>query len=59
MAMFLLNTEIGVKFPLKDRTLSIALEGQNLLNTSYRVYMNRLRYFADDPGMNFYATGEI
>jgi iron complex outermembrane receptor protein len=49
----LLNAEIGIKFPLKDRALSIALEGQNLLNTSYRVYMNRLRYFADEPGMNF------
>lgn len=49
----LLNTEIGVKFPLRDHTLSVALEGENLLNTSYRVYMNRLRYFADEPGTNF------
>lgn len=49
----LLNTEVGIKFPLKDHTLSVALEGENLLNASYRVYMNRLRYFADEPGINF------
>lgn len=49
----LLNAEVGMRFPLRDRMLSVALEGENLLNTSYRVYMNRLRYFADEPGMNF------
>ncbi len=49
----LLNAEAGVKLPVKDHTLSIALQGENLLNTSYRVYMNRLRYFADEPGTNF------
>lgn len=49
----LLNTEAGIKFPLKDHTLSVSLGGENLLNTSYRVYMNRLRYFADEPGTNF------
>lgn len=49
----LLNTEVGIKFPLKDHVLSVALEGENLLNTSYRVYMNRVRYFADEPGANF------
>ncbi|HET9053489.1 MAG TPA: hypothetical protein VFM90_04910, partial [Cyclobacteriaceae bacterium] len=49
----LLNTEVGITFPIKNRTLSVALEGENLLNTSYRVYMNRLRYFADEPGTNF------
>ncbi len=26
--------------------------GENLLNTSYRDYLNRLRYFADDLGIN-------
>ncbi len=48
----LLNTEVGVKLPVKDHTLSVSLEGENLLNASYRVYMNRLRYFADEPGTN-------
>lgn len=49
----LLNAEVGIKLPVKDHTLSVALKGENLLNTSYRVYMNRLRYYADEPGMNF------
>lgn len=49
----LANSEIGVTFPLKDHTLSVAFEAENILNTSYRVYMNRLRYFADEPGTNF------
>lgn len=52
-AYVLLNSSMGVKLPLKERELSISLEGQNLLDTSYRSYMNRLRYFADEPGRNF------
>lgn len=48
----LLNAELGVKFPIKEHALSISLDGENLLNNSYRVYMNRLRYFADEPGTN-------
>lgn len=51
-AYILLNTEVGIKLPVRDHTLSVTLEGENLLNTSYRVYMNRLRYFADEPGTN-------
>lgn len=49
----LLNAGIGIKLPINDHTLSISLDGENLLNKSYRVYMNRLRYFADEPGTNF------
>ncbi len=52
-AYTLLNIEAGVKVPLKNRELYISLAGENLLNKSYRVYMNRLRYFADEPGQNF------
>jgi iron complex outermembrane recepter protein len=52
-AYVLVNSSMGIKLPLKERELSISLEGQNLLNTSYRTYMNRLRYFADEPGRNF------
>lgn len=49
----LLNMEAGIKLPVRDHSLSITLEGENLTNASYRVYMNRLRYFADEPGTNF------
>lgn len=48
----LLNAEAGIKLPVRSHTLSISVEGENILNKSYRVYMNRLRYFADEPGTN-------
>ncbi len=31
---------------------SFVLTGNNLLDASYRSYLNRMRYFADDPGRN-------
>lgn len=34
----------------KSKALTIWLEAQNLFNTRYRDYLNRLRYFGDDPG---------
>lgn len=49
----LLNVRAGFKLPIGDHTLGVTLSGENLLNTSYRNYMNRLRYFADDIGSNF------
>lgn len=48
----LLNAEAGIKVPVREHALSISIDGENLLNKSYRVYMNRLRYFADEPGAN-------
>gem|GEM_PF-2337354 len=32
--------------------LEVGLSGENLLNTRYREYFNRFRYFADEPGHN-------
>lgn len=32
---------------------SLSLEVENALNTAYRDYMNRFRYFADEQGINF------
>lgn len=51
-AYALLNIEIGGKISVSKHDLSITLSGENLLNTSYRNYMNRLRYYADDLGRN-------
>jgi iron complex outermembrane receptor protein len=48
----LLNAKVGVKLPLGEHSLGITLSGENLMNTSYRNYMNRLRYYADDTGLN-------
>lgn len=36
----------------KWKNLSGSIAIQNLLNTSYRNYLNELRYFADEPGRN-------
>ena len=36
----------------KNTTLNMALSVNNVLNTNYRAYLNRLRYFADDLGRN-------
>lgn len=49
----LLNLRAGFKIPMKERNFSVIFSGENLLNNSYRNYMNRLRYFADDTGSNF------
>ncbi|HEY0655115.1 MAG TPA: TonB-dependent receptor [Chryseosolibacter sp.] len=48
----LLNATIGFDLPLKEHAVSISITGENLLNRSYRNYMNRLRYFVDDTGRN-------
>ncbi|HMP98213.1 MAG TPA: carboxypeptidase-like regulatory domain-containing protein [Cyclobacteriaceae bacterium] len=49
----LLNFEQGFKFNVRDKAVSVVFTVENILNESYRVYMNRLRYFADDVGRNF------
>jgi iron complex outermembrane recepter protein len=48
----LLNASLGFEIPIGEKHLSISLTGENLLNKSYRNYMNRLRYFAGDTGRN-------
>ncbi|MFD2727484.1 TonB-dependent receptor [Hyunsoonleella rubra] len=53
-AYHLLHFRSDITVPLSERTkLNIGLTVFNVLNTSYREYLNRLRYFADDLGRNF------
>jgi iron complex outermembrane recepter protein len=35
-----------------NQPVEISLSGHNLLNTAYRDYLNRFRYFADEMGRN-------
>lgn len=49
----LLNAKAGFSLPIREHSIGISLSGENLLNSSYRNYMNRLRYYADDIGSNF------
>lgn len=46
---FLLN--ISWRFKWNNISGNIAID--NLLNSSYRNYLNEMRYFADEPGRNF------
>lgn len=49
---FLLNLSSSIEMGKFTYRLGV----RNLLNTSYRDYTNRLRYFADEPGRNFVAS---
>lgn len=49
----LLHLEAGTALPLAEHSLAISFAAENIMNKSYRNYMNRLRYFADDTGFNF------
>ncbi|CAN5848016.1 TonB-dependent receptor [soil metagenome] len=48
----LLQAEAGTQVQVGRQRLDISLSGTNLLNTSYRDYLNRFRYFADERGRN-------
>ena len=51
LSLKLLNGAIDI--PISKKTiLNASLGIENLFNTSYREYLNRLRYFADDIGRN-------
>lgn len=52
---FLLRIDLSATLPLGNRELTFSLTGENLLNNSYRNYMNRLRYYADETGINILA----
>lgn len=48
----LFGTEAGGAFRFGSQLLHIGLSVENLFNTRYRDYLNRLRYFAHQPGRN-------
>ncbi|WP_071781119.1 TonB-dependent receptor [Adhaeribacter aquaticus] len=49
---FLLQASLGKTFMAGKQPIEISLAGNNLLNTTYRDYLNRFRYFADEMGRN-------
>ncbi|ALJ01333.1 hypothetical protein DC20_08975 [Rufibacter tibetensis] len=49
---FLLNAELGTTLHVGKQQIDIGLIGRNLLNTAYRDYLNRFRYYADEAGRN-------
>ncbi|MBK8489528.1 MAG: TonB-dependent receptor [Saprospirales bacterium] len=48
----LLQASASCRLLLGKQAVSFFLNATNLLNTSYRDYLNRLRYYADEPGRN-------
>lgn len=50
--LFSFNSSASFKVFNKS-TLNVSFNVENLFNVSYRNYLNRLRYFADDLGRNF------
>ncbi|UYZ61935.1 TonB-dependent receptor [Hymenobacter weizhouensis] len=48
----LLNAELGTTFRLAGHPLDVNLSGTNLLNTTYRDYLNRYRYYLHEMGRN-------
>ena len=49
----LMHVRMGYKVPVKAHTLSIVFSAENVANTRYRNYNNRLRYYADESGRTF------
>lgn len=49
---FLLGASVGTSLHTEKLEWQFSLRGQNLLNSVYRDYLNRQRYFADDLGWN-------
>jgi iron complex outermembrane receptor protein len=42
-----------IAWQLKSDRFNVGLSIQNVFNTRYRNYLNEMRYFADEPGINF------
>ncbi|MBK9270831.1 MAG: TonB-dependent receptor [Saprospiraceae bacterium] len=51
-AYFLLGAEFNSEFKIFKHRLNFILRGENLLHHTYRDYLNRLRYYANDVGRN-------
>ncbi len=51
-AFQLIDLGLGGSTKLCNNNLNLFIDVENLLNTTYRDYMNRLRYYADELGRN-------
>lgn len=55
----LLNAAVGGKIRIKKTSLTWQLEADNILNTTYRNYLNRWRYYADELGTQLVLRTKI
>ncbi|MBQ0740905.1 hypothetical protein J9332_42190, partial [Aquimarina celericrescens] len=51
-AYHLLDIRSGMQFEFGKKRLQINLIVNNMLNASYRSYLNALRFYADEVGTN-------
>jgi iron complex outermembrane receptor protein len=51
-AYSLINLNWTTEIPVHDKIIDLSFRIDNLLNTTYRNYLNRYRYFADELGRN-------
>lgn len=51
-AYFLMNARIAFDFKVRHEFFNISAQADNILNNKYRDYLNRLRYFANEEGIN-------
>jgi iron complex outermembrane receptor protein len=58
-AYLLINFQTSFIFKSKNTTINFVMGAKNLFNVSYRDYMNRFRYFTDEPGRNIYISFQI
>jgi iron complex outermembrane receptor protein len=49
----LFDINAGFEIPVKKQHIRLSAGVKNVLNISYRDYLNRFRYFTDEPGRNF------
>ena len=52
----LVNADVTYKQSISKRPIQLTLSFRNLLNETYRNYLNRFRYFADEPGRSIDVT---
>jgi iron complex outermembrane recepter protein len=58
-AYWLLNLGAGYSIPIKKTRVDIYATVENALNTSYREYTNRFRYYSDDLGRNISLSAKL
>ena len=54
-AYALIGFEVNYEFKAVGQNFKCGLTGSNIGNSSYRDYLNRFRYFTDEPGINISA----
>lgn len=55
----LVNASFNTELNIQKTKVNIYLACNNLLNTKYRNYLNRLRYYTDEQGFNCSITAKI